>query len=150
MNWVFCDLDCTLIDTREMVITGGPEPVPGTPAHDLWLETVTQPAVLAAAKPVESILNFLYAFKGDVVFLTNRRTRLSDLTLDWLKQHNLYTMLIMRPENELSRAGEFKEKVIKQYLSKGDTCLVIDDDQDGSMEAACRRNQWSHLKLTTY
>ena len=61
MNYIFIDLDCTLIDTRDLVISGGPEPAPGTPEHLAWQAHVTQPDVLRAASPVEPILSLVTA-----------------------------------------------------------------------------------------
>jgi len=149
-NWVFVDLDCTLIDTKEMVISGGPEPEPGTPEHDNWMATVTKPEVLQSANPVKSVLMLMYNLRSPVVFITNRRRNLEAITVSWLRRHNLNSVLVMRPDNELSRAGDFKAKYINKLVSEGDTVIVIDDDPDGSIERVCKTHGWTHLKVTTY
>jgi len=152
-RWVFVDLDCTLIDTKDLVISGGPEPTPGTPEHDAWVNYVTNPAIVAKAPPVISVLSLVRRLEktGQVFYLTNRRRKMWDITREWLLSHRLGGTLLMRPDDETSRAGEFKEKMIKVLAAQhSDTVLMIDDDPDGSVEEACRRNKWTFLKMVTY
>jgi hypothetical protein len=156
MHWIFVDLDCTLIDTKDLVISGGPEPACGTPERAAWESHVTRPEILSQARAVPTVLDLIQRLRGTVNigfrFLTNRRERLRTLTTAWLVDKHLPgNCLIMRPEDCALRAGEFKEQAIKDLLlTTHDTVLCIDDDPDGSMEYACRKNGWTLLKTRTY
>lgn len=152
------DLDCTLIDTKDLVISGGPEPEPGTAEHEAWVNHVTSPEILAAAKPVPSVMSLvkslLYDDSQKVVFLTNRRQRMLRLTQDWLYKHinpGIYDyQLIMRPDDCLTRAGAFKAQEIEKLIYKGEEVLIVDDDQDGSLEVECKKHNWTLLKVMCY
>lgn len=155
MNWIIVDLDCTLCDTKALVQSGGPEPTPGTIEHADWVKLVTHPETLLKAPAVKTILNLVRQLEHSmldtmVVFLTNRRTCLEEVTKLWLAKYNLPNPLFMRPQDEHSRSGAFKGSVIKRLISAGDSVLIIDDDDDRSIEAVCREMGWTHLKITTY
>jgi hypothetical protein len=156
MNWIFVDLDCTLIDTKDLVISGGPEPAMGTPERTAWEVHVTQPEILMTAKAVATVLDLVQRIKANsnigLRFLTNRREKLRNITAEWLQLKHLPTnCLLMRPDHCMTRAGVFKEQAIKDLLfTIHDTVLCIDDDPDGTMEIACRKNGWTLLKTVTY
>jgi hypothetical protein len=154
MNWIIVDLDCTLIDTKELVASGGPEPTPGTPAHEAWIAHVTNPEILKSAAPVMPIFNLVHALEHavlgtKVIFITNRRESMRELTKRWLHSRELFYPLFMRHEGDLRPAGEFKGNVIKHLIDERDSVLVIDDDPDGSIQRVCLINGWTHLKVTT-
>lgn len=158
MNWLFFDLDATLVDTKALLDAGGPEPIVGTPEHSAWLTYVTNPSVLRDAGHVTTVLylikeletSLMSAFATQIRFITNRRESMRDLTSAWLYKRGLYHTLLMRPEDEISRAGDFKASVIKKLALTGDTVTIIDDDPDGSIERVCKENKWTHLKVTSY
>lgn len=136
MNWLIVDIDGTISDTVW--------PVGGTDNDIL--------KAIAEADPVLPMLRLVQNFKGPVVFVSNRRARFAKATGDWLARHAVKTVTVLRPETETLAHGEFKEKWIKALTSDdvdGGTVTVVDDDPDGSTEAACRRNGWLHLKPTT-
>lgn len=156
MNWIFCDLDATLVDTKALLDANGPEPVPGTKEHERWVDAVTNPEILSTAPVVRTIGNLigLVAYPHDnytrLVFVTNRRESCRRVTELWLHKIGFYQRLCMRPEGELCSAGDFKGSVISATVSPGDTVLVLDDDPDGSIERVCRQNGWTHLKVVCY
>lgn len=154
-HWVFCDLDLTLVDTRELVLSGGPEPItPGTPEHNAWVAKVTEPEKLVAAQPVSSVMSLLRLFEDQwetsVMFLTNRREALREVTQRWLQRHGFPQTLLMRPDGHLARSGPFKASVIAGIVRQGELVTVIDDDPDGTVEEECRKRGWTHLKPTTF
>lgn len=134
MNWVFIDIDQTISDT--VVDSHGSE--------DRWFQAFSD------AKPIQAVVKLVHNLKSPVVFLTNRRERFKDVTENWLKSQNIHTACVLRPNDEPLTHGEFKAKWIKALLSPGDTVVVIDDDPNGSVEAACKEHGWVHLKVTTY
>lgn len=149
MNLIVLDLDMTLIDTRELVESGGKEPIPGTPEHEAWVKHVTNPKLLAAAPAVTEVLRYCYSQPtANLVFITSRRESTRLITQTWLDNHLLNNRLYMRQDGDLRSSGEFKAEVI-QSLTNGPV-LVIDDDPDSSVEAACRKHGWTHFKPTTY
>lgn len=152
MNWVFCDLDATLVDTRDLLEAGGPEPVVGTKEHEAWVTFMTNPEALSQAAPIHPILNFIKhldtGFHTRIVFVTNRRERGRKVTEEWLHKEGFYQRLCMRPEGELCNAGDFKASIILSLVNPGDTVLILDDDPDNSIERVCRENGWTHLKVT--
>jgi hypothetical protein len=159
MNYIFIDLDCTLIDTRDLVISGGPEPEPGSAEHEAWVAKITEPSVLKAAPPVEAVLALLrtlmYSYDDDlsVHFLTNRRERMRTLTDHWLHKNldGLEYSLLMRPNDCMTRAGQFKAELVNKIAQPKDTVIIIDDDPDGSIESEWKkRSGWVHLKITTF
>lgn len=154
-HWVFVDLDLTLCDTLELVKSGGPEPKdPRSAEHGAWVHKVTDPAVLAAAPPVHGVLNFVRVleeqWRTSVVFLTNRREELREVTQTWLRKYDLPQLLMMRPTGHLEPSGKFKASVIAGMVRMGEFVTIVDDDPDGSVEIECRQRGWTHLKPTTY
>lgn len=153
------DLDKTLIDTREVIDSGGPEPVPGTQDHEDWVRKVTDATVLTTAKHVPALYDLTtimnYIYPQSVVFITNRRESMRQLTVNWLDTYGIgHIPLYMRPEGNLLSAGDFKSNVIKGIVENTQPVkyeiTVFDDDTDGSIERVCRENGWTHLKVTTY
>lgn len=158
MNWIFCDLDSTLIDTRELIIRGDPEPKIGTPEHQQWVETVTKSQELLEAKPIRAVLHLINcAIQSDeIVFLTNRNEKLRAVTEQWLQRYVISPKdskgywLKMKPNGLVSTAGKFKEAVIQGIIKTSESVLVIDDDPDGSLEEACLSNSWTLLKTVNF
>jgi hypothetical protein len=154
-HWFFVDIDLTLADTRDLVLSGGPEPiVPGSKEHDAWVAKVTAPEELKKAKAITGMLKIVKAVETDlscrIVFLTNRREVLRSVTTEWLRRYDLHAPLIMRPDGELKRSGAFKAEVAEVMRALEDTVTFVDDDPDGSLELECRKRGWDHLKPTTY
>jgi hypothetical protein len=155
MNWIIIDLDMTLVDTKRLIEAAGPEPTPpGTDNHNAWVYRVTDTESLKQATAVETVWNFVNLMSGfeniRIVFVTNRREKGREVTQQWLYKHSLHHPLYMRPDELLWSAGEFKESVITGLIHPKDTVTVVDDDPDGSIEVACKRNRWTHFKVTTY
>jgi hypothetical protein len=155
MNWVFVDLDMTLVDIRESLQKAGPEPEVGSGKRSAWLDVVLDPEMLKNAPAVPAVLNLVHRLLWNekttkVVFLTNRKESRISPTYSWLVDRNLIGTLRMRPDDCKLHHGDFKESVIRQHERFGDTVLVIDDDQNGSMERACNKNGWTLLKVVTF
>lgn len=143
------DLDMTLIDTKAVILAAGDEPAVNTPEHEVWRAKATEVGALQDANAVAGILWLVRSLNCQIIFVTNRREDLRSLTEHWLQSFSLGSIpLLMRGNDDVRCSGDYKESVIKvaaQMLKEKDIC-VVDDDANGSVQAACLRNGWVFLK----
>jgi hypothetical protein len=154
MLLVFCDLDMTLIDTKELITSAGPEPLPyGSAEHQAWVETVTDAQKTSEAKPIEAVKDLVLSLipfpRTVVIFLTSRRMKDGPLIQNWLLNQGFggYS-LVMRLPDDFRSSGEYKiDCALKiQAHYENSKSLFIDDDPDGSLETECKKYGITLLK----
>ncbi len=151
MNYIFCDLDCTIVDTIAAAHSVGFGA--GRTFDEAWEILALQPDRLVAACAVYPVLHMvrnLSTIDDKVVLLTNRRQSLEAPTRRWMERYDLRFALHMRPDGVTLRSGEFKAAVIKTLTWPSDSVTMIDDDPDGSVQVECNKNGWTLLKVVTY
>lgn len=155
-TWVFVDLDMTLVDTKPLILSAGPEPkVYGSDEHYEWIHKVTAPEELAKAPAVPAtkslVTELIRAGVANVVFLTSRRIDSEDVTREWLTGQGFGQIpLIMRDKNDLRSSGELKTAWATKLADDTDTVLFIDDDPDGSLAKSCLAHPGFTIYKCTY
>src|SRR5271165_832632 len=145
------DIDGTIADVRIRYTKAGYEPGARGKRYSNWLRRVQNPKLLRADKVVRGMKEFSNAMyiHCSLVYLTGRSEIYREVTTEWL-MHNGFppTSLVMRPKSNRQSNGALKERLINQYLERTRVTvfgsrlprgpiLVIDDDYNGDIEAAC-------------
>lgn len=151
---VVVDIDGTIADASRRFKEAGPEPLKhNKEQYEAWLRDVQNTDSLLADPVVTGMSTFLVALGAiglvDIIYLTSRENKWRGVTEQWLIK-NKFPMhfLYMRPDGSYEESDDFKERLIKQnlYTLKADEVIVLDDDQQGRIEAMCAKNGWTFLK----
>lgn len=150
-TYVFCDLDQTLVDNRDVYLKHGPEPEYGSSGFDRWLSNVTKTETLLGHPVLAPVFELLkqHLNRPDtyVCYLTGRRESLRDVTQQWLKNNNLPDLdLHMRPNANRNDAGIFKTYFIKSFIPSKSAVVVFDDDPSGILTANALFENWVMVK----
>ncbi len=89
-----------------------------------------------------------HAGRGDsIVYLTGRNESYRDLTLAWMRRHELPEgRLVMRPESDRRPARIFKPQALQRLSRGGRIVTVVDDDE--AVVAVLRRDGWPVVHAT--
>jgi hypothetical protein len=147
------DIDATIAHAGRRLQIAGAEPSRDQlDVYNTWLDKVQDANSLLADEPVAGMRDFVTALrKGSlsVVFLTAREEKWRDVTEAWLLKERFPKLpLIMRPNDNFYDSAVFKASEIKELkgLFECDDVVVIDDDQNGTLEGICAFNGWTFLK----
>lgn len=147
------DIDGTLANGQRRFEEAGAEPSrDDRPAYLKWVSDVQNEKSLAADEVVSGMVEFVLATSvlgTDSIYLTSREEQWRPVTARWLIAKGFPTLpLILRPSNNWADGAEFKEIAIKTYLATNrcDSVVVVDDDEKGTIEEMCKRNEWTFLK----
>lgn len=148
------DIDGTLADATRRFKEAGPEPLKDDrEAYDSWVARVQNEQSLAEDKSIAGMQSLAWALShysfSRVVYLTSREEQWRLSTRTWLGEHGFPTVnLFMRGDGNYSETADFKEICIDAVAQAGQysNVVVVDDDQDGSLEKTCKRRGWTFLK----
>jgi hypothetical protein len=120
------DLDGVLADAahRQEVLLSGPGQRKNWSA---FFALAGDDAVIAEVARVLELLDPVLC----VVLLTARPTTICDLTIEWLRRHELrWDLLVMRPEGDFRPSPDAKRLAVHDLLGAGfDLQLAFDDDR---------------------
>lgn len=150
---VICDVDETILDNhhRQHLLGDGP--------RKNW-DAFLHPDAVAKDTPIPKAkegLQHLVAAGGQIVFLTGRNERLREVTLFSLRTHFGISPppehLIMRPDGEITKATEFKGRVLQQLRNRYIVRPFVYIDDDAYMWPVAARygvvlrapHCWEHL-----
>ena len=132
VQWIVVDLDGTLADCSHRIDF----------AHakdwDSFHAACPEDPVFEDVKnAVISILSF--GVNLNVIICTGRNEKYRKQTTDWLSKHGfLPDVLLMRPDNDWSKDGELKTKLLSEHFGSLEEArrrvLFILDDRDSSVE----------------
>lgn len=150
----FVDLDMTLIDSRERYRLAGPEPERSkdVEAYNAWLNTVQSETTLAKDKlfyPVAYMIRGLLNNGHQVIFLTAREEFYRAVTQEVLNKQGLgHCQLLMRPQGNLEKSGDFKYNEMRKYRFNypEEWIVIIDDDPDGILTKYQKEGNFTLIK----
>lgn len=152
MTIVFMDIDGTIADGSRRFLKAGEEPKTRGRKWSKWLRTVQNKKTLSEDPPVAGMKELCEGLIHSSAFfyLTGRSEIYREVTNKWLEDNKFPSAaLLMRPKGNRQKNGELKEAIISSPLITvlpSTNVIVIDDDQNGDIEAACHRNGWTFLK----
>jgi HAD superfamily, subfamily IIIB (Acid phosphatase) len=148
---VIVDIDGTIANGERRFKKAGPEPKGRGPKYWAWLKKVQTRQSILADKPVQGmkpLIASLLACGHNLVYLTGREEKYSDVTIEWLNKYKFPTFpdLYMRPTGDNRCNSDYKESVIQQLIEPWQETLVIDDDYTGEIAKLCKKRGWTFLK----
>jgi hypothetical protein len=116
-------------------------------SYKKWLRKVQTKRTILKDLPIDGMKEFIEVIKDNAVYVTARQEVYRDVTKKWLKKHKFPLLkLYMRRKNCWRTAGEYKEEVIVDLMSKKgyNKCIVVDDHK--GMKKICDRHNWIFLR----